>query len=297
MTIDNAVQMRTHGLPDGRRMAFTDQGPQAARDVLLCLPGLLETRQTFAPLVSACPATVRCLSVDYCGRGDSDPLPGDQGYSMLRYLQDLQDFLAHTLHSDARLHILGTSMGGLLALYLTHQHPQRVQSLWLNDIGLSLRWLSLLSLYKDMQKGAGHLPPASLARQLGVTPGALASVQLQTHFDLPYRKSFRGMHFAHLLQGYTGTVRLVRGQSSSICTADQVRELRRACTHTSVLEVVGAGHPVPFSAAVCRFLLADLDGTAERVDAAATDSSSAPRSAWTAAEKIRHWLQGHLGHR
>ncbi|MGV0960373.1 MAG: alpha/beta fold hydrolase [Limnohabitans sp.] len=297
MTIDNAVQMRTHVLPDGRRMAFTDQGPQAARDVLLCLPGLLETRQTFAPMVSACPAHVRCLSVDYCGRGDSDPLPGDQGYSMLRYLEDLQDFLNHTLRSDARLHILGTSMGGLLALYLRHQNPQLVQSLLLNDIGLSLRWLSLLSLYNVMKKGAGTLRPAALAAQLGVTPGVLTSVQLQTHFDLPYRKSFRGMHFAHLLQGYGGSVRLVRGQSSSICTPDQVRELHRTCAHAAVLEVADAAHPVPFSALVCTFLLSDLNGAATLAGVPAGDSASSPWPAVSTAERFRHWLQGKWGRR
>lgn len=90
MSVENAFQMRTHVLPDGRRMAFTDHGAHAADDVLLCLPGLLETRQTFTAIVDECPENLRCLSIDYCGRGDSNPLPQDQGYSMLRYLEDLQ---------------------------------------------------------------------------------------------------------------------------------------------------------------------------------------------------------------
>lgn len=90
MSVENAFQMRTHVLPDGRRMAFTDHGAHAADDVLLRLPGLLETRQTFTAIVDECPENLRCLSIDYCGRGDSNPLPQDQGYSMLRYLEDLQ---------------------------------------------------------------------------------------------------------------------------------------------------------------------------------------------------------------
>lgn len=228
---------------------------------------------------------VRCLSIDYCGRGGSDPLPGDQGYSMLRYLEDLQDFLRHTLSNETRLHILGSSMGGLLALYLTHENSFHVHSLLLNDIGLSLRWLSLLSLYNDMKKVTTHLPSAALASQLDVTPGVLTSVQLQTHFDLPYRKSFRGMHFAHLLQDYASSVRLVRGQSSIICTADQVRELRNACPRIAIHEVAGASHPVPFSETACSFLLTGLNDPACLINAAD------PWPPVTATEKLKHWLQ------
>jgi len=171
MPKDETFPTHKHVLADGRRLAFTDTGPPHARDVLVCLPGVLETRQTFVPVLDARPAGLRCLSLDYCGRGDSDPLPGDHGYSMARYCDDLLHFLGRHLPANTRLHVLGTSMGGILAFYLVSSRAFPVQTLLLNDIGLSLHWLSLLSMYQDMKQGAGTLEPSVLAARLKVTRG------------------------------------------------------------------------------------------------------------------------------
>jgi len=289
MPKDETFPTHKHVLADGRRLAFTDTGPPHARDVLVCLPGVLETRQTFVPVLDARPAGLRCLSLDYCGRGDSDPLPGDHGYSMARYCDDLLHFLGRHLPANTRLHVLGTSMGGILAFYLVSSRAFPVQTLLLNDIGLSLHWLSLLSMYQDMKQGAGTLEPSVLAARLKVTPGALASVQLPKHFDLPYRKGIRGMHFVHLLEGYGGAVRLVRGQSSKICTALQVHEWRKLHFPFEVLEKPGVAHPVPFDPQVCEFLLKDLAGPAP---ATANDGLGRPRGRGSpAANGLWRWLQ------
>jgi pimeloyl-ACP methyl ester carboxylesterase len=292
MSNDTPFPTHRHVLADGRRLAFTDTGPSHARDVLVCLPGVLETRQTFAPVLHARPTGLRCLSLDYCGRGDSDPLPGDQGYSMARYCDDLLHFLGRHLQAHARLHLLGTSMGGILAFYLMSSRAFGVQTLLLNDIGLSLHWMSLLGMYQDMKKEAGSLEPWALAKRLQVTPGVLASVQLPTHFDLPYRKGIRGMHFAHLLDGYGGAVRLVRGQSSRICTALQVNELRQLHLPFEVMEKPGVTHPVPFDPQVCEFLLQGLTETsaeAERHGGSRERTKGARSTA--AASPLWRWLQ------
>lgn len=247
-----------HALPDGRRLAFTDTGPQDATDLLLCLPGVLEIRQTFEPVLRSRPVGVRCISVDYCGRGDSDPLPGDLGYSMARYRDDLTHFLARHLSAHARLHLLGTSMGGLLTLYLTNEKKFPVQSILLNDIGLSLDWMSLVGMSKDMRSAGPVLDHTGLAARLQVTHGVLSAVQLPAHFDLPYRRSLRGMRFAQLIDGFTGTLRLAKGQLSAVCTAAQIQEIQRLYPDAQVLEVQDAAHPVRFDERVCSFLLEDL---------------------------------------
>lgn len=247
-----------HALPDGRRLAFTDTGPQDAADLLLCLPGVLEIRQTFEPVLRSCPVGVRSISVDYCGRGDSDPLPGDLGYSMARYLDDMTHFLSHHLSAHARLHLLGTSMGGLLTFYLANNKVLPVRSILLNDIGLSLDWMALMGMSKDMKSAGASLNLMDLAVSLQVTNGVLSAVQLPTHFDLPYRRSLRGMRFAQLIDGFPGTLRLAKGQLSKICTAVQIQELQRLHPSARVLEVQDAGHPVLFDEQVCSFLLEDL---------------------------------------
>jgi pimeloyl-ACP methyl ester carboxylesterase len=253
-------------LPEGRALACSDIGPRQASDLLLCLPGLLETRHTFAPVLQAVQqaapqhAGLRVMSVDHCGRGASDPLPGDQGYTMARYLDDVTLCAQHHLQASGaqRLHVLGTSMGGILGMYLAANTALPVQTLILNDVGLSFYWVSIYGLYDGMQKGMGALRPEDIAAELHVTLGALRAVQSPAHFDLPYRRDWKGMKFDHLLQHFRGEVRLVHGGASGVCLVDQVRELRGQFPNARVLEVPDAKHPAPFTPEVCAFVLTGL---------------------------------------
>ncbi|MEY4364537.1 MAG: hypothetical protein RLZZ24_1889 [Pseudomonadota bacterium] len=257
-----SIQTFTHTLPDGRRLACSSAGSDQAQDVLLCLPGLLETRHTFDAVLQAAHvhSGLRVISLDHCGRGDSDALPGDQGYTMARYLDDVTHWLTH--HHQAqptiRWHVLGTSMGGILALYLASQASVPVRTLILNDVGLSFYWVSIYGLYDGMKKAAGALLPEDIAAKLGVTLGALMAVQSPSHFDLPYRRDWKGMRFAHVLQHYSGAMRLVHGEDSGVCLSDQVDEIRRLFPYVRVMNVPGAKHPAPFTDAVCEFVLTDL---------------------------------------
>ena len=251
-----------HPLPDGRELGYSHCGTNNAADALLCLPGLLETRQCFDPLLQAAHtnANLRVISLDYCGRGDSTPLPGDQGYTLSRYLEDLTHFLNHAQVTQGvqRFHVLGTSMGGILAMYLASDKSHGIQSLTLNDMGLSLKWLSIYGLY-DSMKQAGRMPePHELAEQLHVSIGAVLAVQSPAHFDLPYRKDWTGMQFGHLLKRFQGRLRLVHGGASGVCLPEQVREMHNAFAQLEVLEVPDAKHPAPFNAAVCGFVLQGL---------------------------------------
>lgn len=261
-----AFPTATHRLPDGRALAYSEVGPSHAPDVLVCLPGLLETRQTFAPVLQAAQvqtsqvhAPLRVVSVDHCGRGDSDPLPGDQGYTMARYLDDATHLVDHLCAQGAqRVHVLGTSMGGILGMYLAANRALPVRTLMLNDVGLSFYWVSIYGLYDGMKKGMRAQTPEETAAELNVTLGAMLAVQSPTHFDLPYRRDWKGMKFGHLLDHYSGDLRLVHGTDSGVCLAEQVRDIQQRFTYARVLSVAGAKHPAPFTSQVCVFLLADL---------------------------------------
>lgn len=276
-----------HRLPDGRHLAGSSVGDPDAEDVLLCLPGLLETRRSFDAVLQAAQAHagLHAIALDHAGRGDASPLPGDSGYCMSVYLQDLRHCLRDGLlrQRPRRLHVLGTSMGGLLGLYLAADDRSPVHSVILNDVGLSVYWVALLGLYDGMKQGMAALTPEALAAQLGVTPGALRAVQSPQHFDVPYRKDWKGMRFAHLLQHHTGAVRLVRGGASVLCLDAQVQELRQQLPQARVLTVDGAGHPVPFTPAVCDFVLADLVAAPPAVSAVPSvpsPSTEVPRRGW-----------------
>jgi len=253
-------------LPKGHRhLAYSAVGDVNSPHVLLCLPGLLETRATFDPLLQAAQDLygLRVISLDLCGRGDSSPLPGDQGYSMQVYLEDVVHFMRHALMPEGqpmpRMDVLGTSMGGILAMYLASDAHNQVHGLYLNDIGLDLPWMSIYGLYDGMKKQGRSPTPEEMATKFNVSMGAALAVQSPSHFDLPYRKDWKGMKFGHLLAGFKGPVHLMHGSESGVCTPQQVRELLRVFPQAQVLEVAGASHPVPFNTAVNRFVLQSLN--------------------------------------
>ena len=248
-----------------RQLAYSAVGDADSSHVLLCLPGLLETRATFDSLLQDAQGMhdLRVVSLDMCGRGDASPLPGDQGYTMQVYREDVEHFIRMALMPEGkplpRIEVLGTSMGGILAMYLASDPRNQVRGLFLNDIGLDLPWLSIYGLYDGMKK-QGRLPtPEEMAAKFNVSMGAVLAVQSPSHFDLPYRKDWKGMKFGHLLHEFKGPLRLMHGSDSGVCTVQQVKELKHAFPKAQVLEVAGAAHPVPFNAAVNQFVLASLD--------------------------------------
>lgn len=250
--------------PNGRRLAFSQVGEANSPRVLLCLPGLLETRASFHPLLRAASATkgLRVITLDLCGRGDSDPLPSDSGYCMSLYLSDIEAFIRQEVFGRGepkpRLDVLGTSMGGILGMYLVAKEENDVEGLLLNDISLNLTWMSIYGLYEGM-KSAGRMPETeTLASRLGVTEGAVRDVQSPHHFDLPHHKDWKGMKFGHVLSNFKGSVSLVYGGESGVCLAPQVQELQAKFPHLTAMRVEGAGHPVPFSESVCAFVLKEL---------------------------------------
>jgi pimeloyl-ACP methyl ester carboxylesterase len=253
-------------LPKGRRhLAYSAVGEANSAHVLLCLPGLLETRATFDPLLQAAQGVhgLRAISLDLCGRGDSSQLPGDQGYTMQVYLEDVAQFMRQALMPEGqpmpRIDVLGTSMGGILAMYLASDAHNHVHGLYLNDIGLDLPWMSIYGLYDGMKKQGRAPTPEEMAAKYNVSMGAALAVQSPSHFDLAYRKDWKGMKFGHLLNGFKGPVHLMHGSDSGVCTQQQVKELRSAFPNAKVLEVAGAAHPVPFNSAVNQFVLRSLN--------------------------------------
>jgi pimeloyl-ACP methyl ester carboxylesterase len=250
--------------PNGRRLAFSQVGEANSPRVLLCLPGLLETRASFHPLLNTASNAhgLRVISLDLCGRGDSDPLPSDSGYCMSLYLSDIEAFIRQEVFGHGapkpRLDVIGTSMGGILGMYLAAKLENDVEGLLLNDIGLNLTWMSIYGLYEGM-KSAGRMPEAqTLASRLGVTEGAVRDVQSPHHFDLPHHKDWKGMKFGHILNNFKGSVSLVYGGESGVCLPQQVQELQAKFAHLAAMRVEGATHPVPFSESVCAFVLQEL---------------------------------------
>jgi pimeloyl-ACP methyl ester carboxylesterase len=108
-------------------------GPGADAPVVLCLHGLLRNGRDFEDLAPHLAARYRVVVPDVRGRGLSARDPNFNNYQVPTYVGDLLPLFAGL--GVKRASILGTSMGGLMAMVFAVMQPQLVASIVLNDVG------------------------------------------------------------------------------------------------------------------------------------------------------------------
>jgi pimeloyl-ACP methyl ester carboxylesterase len=122
---------------------------------VLCLPGLTRNCRDFEALAPHLATRHRVLCPDLRGRGLSARDPQWKNYHPTIYLADLQ-LLMQALDLE-RVAIIGTSLGGLLAMMLAAAAPQRVAGIVLNDIGPQIDPQGI----ERIRSYTGMLPPVS----------------------------------------------------------------------------------------------------------------------------------------
>jgi pimeloyl-ACP methyl ester carboxylesterase len=110
-----------------------DRGNSDARLSVLCMHGLTRNSKDFGALVDHLSARYRVVSVDQRGRGRSQWDANVSNYQPAVYAQDMFKLLDH-LGID-RAVLVGTSMGGLIAMTMAAMQPRRLRGIVLNDIG------------------------------------------------------------------------------------------------------------------------------------------------------------------
>ena len=118
---------------DGLRLYCRVYAAAADSPVVLCLHGLMRNGRDFGALAAQLAARYRVIVPDVRGRGFSARDPNFNNYQIPVYLQDVLALLAGL--GAARVSIIGTSMGGLMAMVLGAMQPQLVARIVLNDVG------------------------------------------------------------------------------------------------------------------------------------------------------------------
>ncbi|MFF5792363.1 alpha/beta fold hydrolase [Paeniglutamicibacter sp. NPDC012692] len=111
-------------LPDGTRLAYSAVGQEAGNPVLL-LHAWGESRRSFGRLMPLLPPTMRAMSIDLRGHGDSGKPP--RGYSLDGMAADVVGFMDAIGLESAIL--LGSSSGGYVAQQAAVTAPDRVAGL------------------------------------------------------------------------------------------------------------------------------------------------------------------------
>lgn len=249
-----------------RLLVGEDIGPEQSSDLFLCLPGLLETRQDFDDFVRHVSPQARVITLDWCGRGDSQKLENAHDYRMSLYLSDLSLFYSHALgaistsprDAPSRIHLVGTSMGGLLAIFLATHRPRNLGTVILNDVGPLLPWSGVFSLMTGMSSAKSadltslaDFNTPNLAEKLRVDPQLLRAVRQPGHLDLPHETRLSGVDFSDAFAAVTAPLLLLRGSGSEIINDSVVKRIFEIHPLTRIHECHDSGHPVAYSAEVC----------------------------------------------
>ena len=129
---------RFHRSADGLQLHLRHYaGPTVSAPTVLCLHGLMRNARDFEDLAPRLQARYRVLAPDLRGRGLSDRDPAPQNYQVAVYLQDLEPVFAEAA-AQGPYAIVGTSLGGILAMLHAAGRPAGLAGIVLNDVGPAL---------------------------------------------------------------------------------------------------------------------------------------------------------------
>lgn len=115
------------------KLAYVEWGEQNFDKTVVCVHGLTRNSRDFDFLAKELAKDYRLACPDIVGRGKSDWLPLGQAYGFPQYLSDMTGLLARL--DVEQVDWIGTSMGGLMGMFMAAQANSPIRRLVMNDVG------------------------------------------------------------------------------------------------------------------------------------------------------------------
>lgn len=242
-------------------VGMTATGPNDTSHHLLCLPGILETAAGFHAFSDLTKHAFATYALDFSGRGLSDHLPIGSDYRMSRCLKEAfsaYNYLLGSIRlaeiSKRHIHVVGNSMGGLIAIFLALHKPNYLRSIVINDVGCVLPWSGLMSLYGALGRSSffpGRFSRSrdegSLAEKLNVDTRLLSAVARPNYMDLPHQKTLFGISFEEQFSAIEIPIMVIRSSESQLLPEAVLQRMHSLPTNVSFIDVTGSAHPVPYT--------------------------------------------------
>ena len=252
---------------DGVGLYYRDYpGPAAGNRVAaLCLGGLSRNSKDFHQLAQRLSDRRRVICPDYRGRGLSEAAADWRTYHPVQYLDDLRHLL--TVAGLHRFVVIGTSLGGLLAMGLAASLPTALAGAVLNDIGPEFEGGSLDKIVAYVGRDMPQADIAAATRFLKETFAEIAFRDEETwrrFAEGSYRQGDDGLLHVdwdtaivkplaesagalpdlwHLFSGLGRVpVLVVRGETSNILSAATLNRMEVEHPGLASVTVAGLGH-------------------------------------------------------
>jgi esterase len=250
---------------NGLRLHYLDFG-NSAKPPLICIHGLSGNAHNFDLLAAHLAPDYHVISIDVRGRGDSQWGPADE-YNQTTYSSDLAALIDRL--QFPRVTLIGTSMGGMIAMLYAGGYPERVDRIVLNDVGpevdpagikritdyMSTAPIEFASLaevgeyYRRNYPAMRQMPEQELLDFVKWAVKPTEKGMLRWKIDPAVRNVPRGGSSARPLDMWvpyariTASMLVIRGAESDILARGTTERMRAVLPQlTTVVEVPGIGH-------------------------------------------------------
>ena len=275
------------------RVAYAEWGDSLNPHVVLCIHGLTRNGRDFDYLAAALARDCRVVCMDVVGRGASEWLEDKGDYGFALYQSDAAALIARVTappgavgalvrrirrpRTAPRVDLLGTSMGGLIAMMLAAKPGSPIRRLVLNDVGPLVPWSALIRLknaqsglnvkFKDLRDVEQHLRVACasfgpldqaqwrhVARHsarrnadgsyiLAYDPGIVSALRRSAISGIEFGSDFLlGVDLWPVWDAVRCPTLVLHGRESDLLTESTARQMAERGPRARVVEFPGIGH-------------------------------------------------------
>ena len=249
------------------RIAYTEWGTAAAPRTVVCVHGLTRNGRDFDVLAAALADAARVVCPDVAGRGGSGWLADSSAYAYPQYLADMSALIAR-LDTDA-VDWIGTSMGGLIGMFMAVQPNTPVRRLIVNDVGPFIPKAALQRIAEYVGAGRSFADVAEVEaylREVHAPFGPLSDEQWRHFVEHSVREVDGGRVALHYDPGIADAFRkgpieeiddldlwsvwdkiscpvlVLRGAESDLLLAETAAEMAARGPKADIVEIAGCGH-------------------------------------------------------
>lgn len=247
------------------RMAYTEWGDPGNPDVVVCVHGLTRNGRDFDDLARALAKRYRVVCPDVVGRGQSDWLKDPVGYGFPQYVADMLVLIGR-LDVD-KVRWVGTSMGGLIGMFIAALDKSPISHMVLNDVGPEISADSLRRIGEYVGRAPSFSTPeeaSAYIRQVNAPFGPLTEAQWrhltmhsitqqadqrwQMRYDpaigQPFRQAmvFADVNLWPVYEQIRCPVLLTRGADSDLLTAATADAMTQRGPKARRVDFAGVGH-------------------------------------------------------
>ncbi len=245
------------------RIAYTEWGDADNPNVVICAHGLTRNGRDFDFLARGLEKDFRVICPDVVGRGQSEWLTHKEDYVYPLYVADLSALIARA--NVESVSWVGTSMGGLIGMFIAAQPNTPIKRFVLNDVGAFIPKASLdrLGQYVGADPAFNSVEELEQTMRVVSAPfGPLTDAQWRhlaehmvkrtsdgkIHFNydpgisILFKQAQQDISLWPIWNNVKCPVLITRGVHSDLLLADTVEKMKQGRSNVQSVEIADTGH-------------------------------------------------------